>query len=202
MQKNISEHIEKTDKISAGDLPVITIVELEPKLPSGEEALVSFQRIIQAASRFSGYQTADIYEKIKSGEATEYAIILRFDSFLNLQTWNNSPVKKQLIAASEGLFKEVKPELALTGLEFWFDPNRHKGAAPAAKWKMVLVTVIIIFTLLNTVMPVLGNLLGALGSPGPVKTLLSVTVMVTLMTYLIMPAITSLLRGWLFKASN
>jgi len=187
-----------TDRIEADHLPVITIVELRPKVPLEREALDSIHGMIQTASKYKGYQVADVYKKVIDGTATEYAIILRFDSYSNLSLWNNSQERKDLIESSKHLYAEVKPELALTGLDFWF-VGKHTAVEPPVKWKMMLVTVIIIFALLKMLMPFLGGILGYFGLPEFLNTLLSITVMVALMTYLLMPAINRLLHRWLFK---
>lgn len=187
-----------TDRIDPKELPVITIVELRPKEPLEGEALDSIHDMIQAASQFNGFQVADVYKKVIAGTATEYAVILRFDSYGNLSLWNNSQERKDLIASTKHLYDEVKPEMALTGLDFWF-VDRHTAVEPPAKWKMMLITVIIIFVLLKVLMPFLGGLLEYLGLPEFLNTLLSITVMVALMSYLLMPAINRLLHRWLFK---
>lgn len=185
------------DKISTDYLPVITIVELMPQVPLEREAIEALHSMIHEASQFSGYQSAAIYKKVKDASAAEYAIILRFDSYRNLQLWNNSLIRKQKIASSKHFFAEVKPELALTGLEFWF-VNKQSGTSAPVKWKMMMVTVVIIFVMLNTVMPLLGQFLEYFGLTGVIRTLISIVLMVSMMTYLIMPAINALLYRWLF----
>ncbi|MGS2740939.1 hypothetical protein [Sinomicrobium sp. M5D2P17] len=186
------------DMIDSNDLPVITIVELRPKVALEGEALDSIHGMIQAASQYKGYQVADVYKKVTDGTATEYAVILRFDSYSNLSLWNNSRERENLITSTKHLYAEVKPELALTGLDFWF-VDKHTAAEPPAKWKMMLITVIIIFALLKVLMPFLGGLLEYLGLPEFLNTLLSIMAMVALMTYLLMPAINRVLHRWLFK---
>lgn len=186
-----------TDRIDPNGLPVITIVELRPKVPLEGEAIDSIHVMIQTASKYKGYQVADVYKKVIYDTATEYAIILRFDSYSNLSSWNNSQERKDLIESSKHLYAQVKPELALTGLDFWF-VGKHNAEHPV-KWKMMLVTVIIIFALLKVLMPFLGKVLGYLELPEFLNTLLSIMVMVALMTYLLMPAINRLLYRWLFK---
>lgn len=186
-----------TDRIDPNGLPVITIVELRPKVPLEGKAIDSIHGMIQTASKYKGYQVADVYKKVIYDTATEYAIILRFDSYSNLSSWNNSQERKDLIESSKHLYAEVKPELALTGLDFWF-VGKHNAKHPV-KWKMMLVTVIIIFALLKGLMPFLGGVLGYFGLPEFLNALLSIMVMVALMTYLIMPVINKLLYRWLFK---
>lgn len=183
----------------ASDLPVITIIELTPKAPYRKEALESIQKIIQAASNFEGYQSADTFEKMTADASIIFAIILRFDTYANLISWNDSAQKARQIALSKSLFEEVTPETKLTGLEFWFTDKRQIGQVPV-KWKMLMITVCIIFTLLHTVMPFIRQLLRPIGMPQLVNTLIGIIMMVTLMTYVVMPFITRIFSKWLFKS--
>jgi uncharacterized protein len=65
------------------------------------------------------------------------------------------------------------------------------------RYKMVMVTVSILFVLLHTLIPPIRQLAESL--PLLLSDLLGVTVTVLLMTYLIMPSATRLLKAWLYK---
>jgi uncharacterized protein len=99
-----------------------------------------------------------------------------------------------------------------TGLEFWFTPrsasrteseaNNNEALSqpvnlPPPRYKMAIVTSGIVFVLLNTLIPQIE----LLTAPRPLllSSLLGVIIMVFLMTYLIMPSITRLLKPWLYK---
>ena len=98
-----------------------------------------------------------------------------------------------------------------TGLEFWFTPRSPHLAKHEAninedtilsmsvppRYKMVMVTVSILFVLLHTLIPPIRQLTESL--PLLLSDLLGVTVTVLLMTYLIMPSVTRLLKPWLYK---
>lgn len=186
----------------ASDLPVITIIELTPKASYREEALEAIQTISLAASDFHGYQSADIFEKVTANGSIVFAIILRFDTYANLTLWNDSAQKARQIALSKNLFEEVTPETKLTGLEFWFTNKRQIGRVQPTKWKMLIITVCIIFTLLHTIMPFIRQLLRPIGMPQLVNTLIGIIMMVTLMTYVVMPFITRIFSKWLFKSKG
>lgn len=188
--------------MQASDLPVITIIELTPKASYREEALEAIQTISLAASGFHGYQSADIFEKVTADRSIVFAIILRFDTYANLTSWNDSAQKARQIALSKNLFEEVTPETKLTGLEFWFTNKRQIGRVQPTKWKMLIITVCIIFTLLHTVMPFIRQLLRPIGMPQLVNTLIGIIMMVMLMTYVVMPFITRIFSKWLFKSKG
>jgi hypothetical protein len=186
-------------QVAGNNVPVTTILKLKPRVVLRQEALESMQAIIHTASNFNGYLKAEIYEKVNAGSSIEFAIMLRFDTYTHLKAWNESTQKKQQVLSGKHLFEEVAPEIKLTGLELWFDNKQHGQFAQPAKWKMLIVTVIMIFTLLNTLMPFIGKLLTPIGLPGLWNSFIGIVIMVTLMTYLVMPAITKALHGWLFK---
>jgi antibiotic biosynthesis monooxygenase (ABM) superfamily enzyme len=66
---------------------------------------------------------------------------------------------------------------------------------PPPQYKMAIVMTGIIFVLLNILIPVIRQL--TIGLPNLLSTLVGVAIMVLLMTYVIMPLLTKLLRPWL-----
>ena len=84
----------------------------------------------------------------------------------------------------------------LTGLESWFTLPDRPGTPPPPPHKMALLTWITIFPLITIVVIVLEPLL----EPLSVVPRLAITTAVTvpIMTWLVMPRITRLLRGWLY----
>jgi uncharacterized protein len=63
---------------------------------------------------------------------------------------------------------------------------------------MVIVTIPVISILLTTLVPQIHTLTEMLSIPFQLR-LIGITITVLLMTYLIMPFLTKLLRPWLFK---
>jgi antibiotic biosynthesis monooxygenase (ABM) superfamily enzyme len=71
----------------------------------------------------------------------------------------------------------------------------HAAPPPPPQYKMAIVMTGIIFVLLNILVPVIRQL--TIGLPNLLSTLAGVAIMVLLMTYVIMPLLTKLLRPWL-----
>jgi antibiotic biosynthesis monooxygenase (ABM) superfamily enzyme len=63
------------------------------------------------------------------------------------------------------------------------------------RYKMAIVTMGVIFVLLNSVLPLVGQL--TFGIPNLLSTFVTVVIIVLLMTYVIMPPLTRLLGPWL-----
>ncbi|MBC7887012.1 MAG: hypothetical protein H7Z13_03930 [Ferruginibacter sp.] len=183
-------------------LPVTTIVRLKPKLGLIKETLDWFHAISEKAAHFKGHLGAEIFEEINDHTHPEFAIIIQFDTYENSMIWEESKERKEQIALSEILFDEVKPKIQLTGLEYWFEAKDDKSHITPEKWKMAIVTVGVIFIFSNTLIPWLRDGFNPLRWHPLVNSFLSVIIMVVLMTYLVMPFITKVLSGWLFKQKS
>ncbi len=66
---------------------------------------------------------------------------------------------------------------------------------------MAIVTIPVISILLLTLVPQIHTLTEMLSIPFQIRLIIGITITVLLMTYLIMPILTKLLRPWLFKVS-
>ena len=114
------------------------------------------------------------------------------------------PTEEQLKAAKEGFGKLGAKYEAVTDpltkrTQHWFQmPKRHAPGAPQPppRWKMAMITWLAIFPLINVLNLVLAPLLG--GLPAIVRTLVSTAILVPLMTWVVMPAMTRLFLRWLF----
>jgi antibiotic biosynthesis monooxygenase (ABM) superfamily enzyme len=84
----------------------------------------------------------------------------------------------------------------LTGLENWFTLPGRSGTPPPPPYKMALVTWTTIFPLITLVVVVLGPVLDGLALVPRLAITTAVTVPV--MTWLVMPRVTRLLRRWLY----
>jgi uncharacterized protein len=96
----------------------------------------------------------------------------------------------ELIKADRGLQQ-------LTGLETWF---KLPGAnVPTMKlpprWKMWLVSIVAVYPLVLAVQVLVVPRMA--GLPFPLRALLFPLVLLTLMTFVVMPVVTRLLRHWL-----
>ena len=94
----------------------------------------------------------------------------------------------------------------LTGLEFWFTPYLKDESSPRVpinpppRYKMVIVTIPVISILLLTLVPQIRILTEMLSIPYVIGLVIAIIILVLLMTYVIMPLLTKLLRSWLYKS--
>lgn len=145
--------------------------------------------LIRDAARFPGYMGADV---ARPQAGNEYLIIFKFSSYENLVAWEKSPERKAWFEKATHVVEGEDIVEKHTGLDFWFTPA---GRPP--RYKMAAVTIAVITVILLVLFPPLEGLMQ--GLPDGLRTLVGVSIMVFLMTYVVMPAVTSVLRPWLYK---
>jgi uncharacterized protein len=177
------------------DGPITTTVMRRVK-PGHEPFYEQFlEGIIAAASGFSGHLGVEVFRP-ESASAGEYRVVYRFDSAEHLRAWLDSDEHKAWLERAEPHVIGPMRTQFMTGLETWFAVPGRPATPPPPPYKMALVTWITIFPLITLVVIVLGPVLKGLALvPG-----LAITTAVTvpIMTWLVMPRVTRLLRGWLY----
>lgn len=150
--------------------------------------------IIDASTRFPGHLGTSVMRE--PGTST-YHIAYRFADPASFRSWQQSPQRLCYLAQVKDLV-EREDYRELTGLETWFalPAGDNPTIKPPPRWKMWLVSVAAIWALSLLTQWALGSAVATL--PAPVRTFLLVVPVVTLMTYLVMPRVTRLLRRWLY----
>jgi uncharacterized protein len=181
----------------ANDGPVTIIVTRKAKKGRIREFEEWMDGISHEAMKFEGHMGANIIRPSDPSNP-EYVIIFRFSTYENLRKWEKSEIRREWLEKSRGVTEgEPKAEVQ-TGLEFWFTPLASNGQVTLPpRYKMTMVTGGIVFVLLSTLIPEIRQITATL--PFLLSTLVGVVIMVLLMTYVIMPLATRLLRPWLSK---
>jgi hypothetical protein len=172
------------------DSPVTVVVRRAAKPGKAKEFEEWMAGLVREGARFPGYMGADI---ARPQAGNEYLIIFRFSSYENLLAWEKSPERKAWFEKAKQVVEGEDIVEKHTGLDFWFTPA---GRPP--RHKMAAVTIAVITVILLVLFPPLEGLLQ--GLPDGLRTLVGVSIMVLLMTYLVMPAVTSVLKPWLYKS--
>jgi antibiotic biosynthesis monooxygenase (ABM) superfamily enzyme len=179
--------------------PVTSTVTRRVK-PGHEAAYEEFlEGIIAAASRFPGYLGVDVF---RPGEAStgEYRIVYRFGGGGELRRWLDSGEHAAWLERAEPhVIGPVRTQFR-TGLESWFTLPAEPGLPPPPPYKMAVLTWITIFPLISLVVVALGPLLRGI-APIP-RLAITTAVTVPVMTWIVMPRVTRLLRGWLFPSDQ
>ena len=187
------------------DGPVTVIVTRKARIGKIGEFEEWMDGIIHEAMKFEGHMGANIIRP-SAPSNPEYVVIFRFNTYENLTKWENSEIRKEWLSKSKEVAEGEPMVEKQTGLEFWFTPrvgaqsiNGDKAYAvmPPPRYKMAIVITGIIFVLVSVLLPQIREL--TIGLPVLLSTLVGVVTMVLLMTYVIMPSVTKLLRPWLAK---
>jgi len=184
---------------STDDTTAVTVSIARKVHPGAEKEYEDWlHRISQVATKFPGHQGVNIL-KPSNKTGGEYVLIVGFDTYAHQRAWEASTVRKQFLDELKSRnFVEGCAEIKkVSGLEFWFQlPEVPTHAAPN-RHKMAFILMIVVFSLLIGINFAFGFWLNAL--PMPARLGIMVIGQVLLMTYLVMPAVTRLLKSWLFR---
>lgn len=84
----------------------------------------------------------------------------------------------------------------LTGLELWFSPPADAVVPTPSRWRMSLVVIVVVFTLVLSIGRLAGLVLA--DAPAELRLLVTIVIEVFLMTYILMPRLTRWLARWIY----
>jgi len=190
---------QKTDKESIDcDSPVTIIVKRRPK----PESINEFEEVMSGTTKdamtFEGHLGANIIKPVNAGDY--YRIVFKFDSMRHYLAWESSEVRqKWLERYAEVTLGEQQIEI-LSGLETWFTLPGGEALVPPPKHKMLIVVWISIFSLSLIIYYCLSPLLTQFHIV--IQIAITSGVIVSLMTYIVMPLMTKLFHHWLHCSKN
>ena len=153
------------------------------------------RRVIAAANEFPGYRGVTTLAPQGFDSDVRY-MIWRFDNQKDLDNWERSDVRHGFFVEVQN-YAEQHYEKA-TGMETWFSlPEMHKVVAPP-KWKMFLVTTFAAYCVSLVARTSLTPFLGSW--PSYLTNLIFSAILVSALTYILMPWFSRVLRGWLYSS--
>lgn len=183
-----------TEPGQEGPVTVSISRKAKPGRETEYEAWIS--GVIDAASEYPGHQGSNVLRPTVA-TGNRYVLIYRFDNYENCQNWENSDLRKEWLDKLEPLIEGEAEVQRGTGLEFWFDlPELPVNKHPSPH-KMALVLISVVYVLVIMLNLLLAPLL--VDTNLWLRSAVIVVLQVVLMTYLVMPRVTRLLHGWLFK---
>lgn len=154
------------------------------------------RRTISAAKQFPGHLGVDILRPSVQTDG-DYVLIVRFDSYAHQQDWEASETRANLLLELGPLTEGDTRVKKASGLEFWFSlPEVPQSAAPG-RHKMALVLSVVVFTLVLLVNLIFGDWLAQMALIP--RVLVLALSQVLMLTYVVMPPVTRLLRHWLYS---
>ncbi len=182
------------DAVSEESGPVT--IAIERTVAEGREGAYEewIRGITAEALLFPGHMGVNVIRPV-AGQR-DYVTIFRFDSYEHAQAWEDSEVRRRWLDSLQGIVDGPTQVRKATGLEFWFSLPELPAAHPSPH-KMAAVLVVVVFTLVLLIqlfiMPFLERW------PLLLRMFVAVLCQVLLMTYLIMPRVTLLLKHWLYR---
>jgi uncharacterized protein len=179
--------------------PVTIIVRRKVKPGREKDYEAWLERLTKgAAAQFAGYLGAEFHRPASARD--DYCSVFRFDSLPHLDAFERSDFRACMLAEAAPLFATDAAWERMTGLEFWFDPPPGTRVAQPSPHRMALVLVAVVFTLVLVLNLTLGPLMTTW--PLPLRLLVTVSIQVGLMTYVIMPRLTPLIARFIYPNSK
>jgi len=161
-----------------------------------EEAL---KQVIQQAKTFEGYEGIQIIQPNNKTE-NEYLLLIRFDSEVNYKHWEKSEVRNNWVEELQNYIHKESQVRYQEGLEFWFSLPEISAPVPPTKWKMAVLTWLVIYPLILIFSTLAGMYLDFLHIF--LRLLIVSMILVTSMTYFLMPMVTKIFAFWIFPKKN
>ncbi len=150
--------------------------------------------ITTQAKQFEGFEGLQLISP--PADMNEYLTLFKFSSLPALQKWMDSDERKKELSKLTALSEKEMILGQITGIDFWFEAPEKKSAIVPPKWKMSLLTWLAVFP--GVVL--LSKFYHALfpDFPSTLLTLFVTLTLVPLLTWVLMPNIVKLFKGWLF----
>lgn len=167
------------------------------KVRTGEEERYEawLADIFIASSGFSGYLGREIFRP--SDGSRKYTSVVRFDSQDSLNAWAESETRKSFVSKVHDLLEQGDQVEIRSGIDFWFTPE---GVKPPKLWKQFVLTASAVYPL-SLIIPLLltplTKLVPALGNEFVFAFLMAV-ILTGMLTFVIMPRYTRLMKRWLY----
>jgi antibiotic biosynthesis monooxygenase (ABM) superfamily enzyme len=157
------------------------------------------KEILSASSTYPGYLGREVFRP--PAGSRKYTIIVRFDTDEHLRDWIDSDARRDFISRASDLLEKGDQNEIRTGVDFWFTPEGTR--APKA-WKQFLLTTSAVYPLSLIIPRLLAPLFRVTPPLGyPLVANLMVAIILTgLLTFVIMPNYTRLVRRWLYKGTE
>ena len=155
--------------------------------------------ILTASSDFPGYIGREIFRPPDGGR--KYTTVVRFDSLGNLSSWADSETRQSFIRKVHHLLEEGDQVEIKSGIDFWFTPE---GVKPPKLWKQFVLTLSAVYPL-SLIIPVLLapliKIAPAFGNEFVFAFLMAV-ILTGMLTFVIMPHYTRLVKRWLYEENE
>jgi hypothetical protein len=182
--------------MSSEPVTVVVTRRVKPRREHDYEAWL--ERLLVEAKTLPGYLGTTVQRPVAGSR--EYTSVFRFDSVEHLQAFERSELRRRALL-EVGEFVEADAVWnQLTGLEFWFTPPAGSVVPQPSRFRMALVMIAVVYGLVLSIGSLVALVLSS--APMPVRLLVTITIEVFLMTYVLMPRLTKLLATFIYPAAK
>jgi antibiotic biosynthesis monooxygenase (ABM) superfamily enzyme len=136
-------------------------------------------------------------------DSEHWHMLYRFQDDGTLAAWERSAERAWWVASAAGIAQDARVERR-TGIEGWFDDPKEVVVADAPppappRWKQMVSIFLVFYPLSLGIQFVAAPVIGPLALW--LRVLITVVIATPLMTYLLLPLVTRLLRPWLLRGA-
>lgn len=167
--------------------------------PGFEERFeVKLHDFIERSLHAEGQLGVYVIRPVLESGSHEYGILRRFSDTESRDRFYESPIFLEWAKSVASLTEGEPKRQELSGLETWFTLPGQRAIVPPPRWKMAIVTILGVYPASLLVPWLLTPVIG--GLPQLLQALFIATGIVTLLTWVIMPALASVLSPWLKRS--
>ena len=182
--------------------PPVTIYVSRRVKPGCEAQFESvLKEMFRVVEDFPGYLGVTLFRPSPLNKTvTEYRIVFKFSRLSELKTWETSPERLVILSRLEPLMVSPENVQQVTGLETWFTLPGQNTVKPPPRWKMAIVTGCAAYPLLNFAALYIYPPMKAV--PLPIRCGVADVILISLMTWVMMPLMTRFFARWLYPRTN
>lgn len=174
--------------------PVTVVVTRRVKAGRAQDYEAWLERLLTQARSLPGYLGTTVHRPVGAGR--DYTSVFRFDSVEHLRGFEESALRRRALMEVAELVEADARWDRLTGLEFWFTPPPGTVVPQPSRFRMALVMIAVVYGLVFSIGSAVAAVLST--APMPLRLLVTITIEVFLMTYVLMPRLTKLLARFIY----
>jgi hypothetical protein len=151
------------------------------------------RRAVSASARYSA--SGHVFLTPDPAVPTRRVLIVQFPDEGTVRAWDESDERDRLVEEAQAFSSHHIQRKS--GLETWFALPGRQAIVPPPRWKQLLATLVgaypLVVLMSAFVLPRLATW------PLLLRSIVFPVVLLTLMTYVVMPQVTKALRGWLYS---
>ncbi|ATE59328.1 antibiotic biosynthesis monooxygenase [Thauera sinica] len=191
----MSEATKAAGTAPAGPAPVTRIARRHARQGHEAEYEARIREMFVKLRAFHGFMGADLIPPEQPGGC--YQVVVNFASEADLQAWDDSAVRTEMHKRIREVAEDEPDYRRLSGLEAWFAGVVVPASMHPPRFRMAVVTWMGIFPVVSFYLWLVSLWPGFFEQPFLPRTAVFTAVIVVTMTWVVMPRLTKLMRGWL-----